>query len=761
MFHASQQEPRRTIEHDVAECNAARPGDGLRHRAGRRGQAIPRRRLPLGPALPLGGCEALEPRSLMSVTPPVVRPLAPSAGPAPAAMLPAESIDGTGNNAAHPTWGAVGADLLRLSPAAYGDGIATPSGADRPSARLVSNLLAASPAGGVTNDRDFTAFVYAWGQFLDHDMGLTDTATPRERLPIAVPAGDPSFDPAGTGTMTISMSRSAWDPATGTATGSPRQQTNSITAFIDGSQVYGSDAARAAALREFSGGRLRTSAGNLLPFNTAGLGNANDAHVVPDAQLFLAGDVRANENPELIALQTLFVREHNRLAAVAAAKNPGWTDEQLYQHARRLVIAELQKITYDEFLPAILGAGTPAARALQAYGGYRAGVNPGIATEFSTAGFRLGHSMLGEDIQFLDDSGNPVRDELRLKDAFFDPRSVSQAGIEPLLKYLASDRAQEIDTKVVDDVRDFLFGQPGQGGFDLASLNIQRGRDHGLADYNSVRVAYGLPRLTSFAQISGDPAVQASLRQAYGSVDRIDLWVGGLAERHVPGSSLGETFTRILVDQFSRLRDGDRYWYQNALPADIVKQVKGTSLVDIIRRNTALTNLQPDVFFFRTSIGGTVFADGNRDGRQQPGEPGVPGATLTLVDAAGATVATTRSDTAGGYVFRRLDLGSFRVVVAPPAGAVGPTTTSGTTTSRTVSITRGMDVRDVSIGVPPHAAPAPAAGPRQQPAQPVARPQPSGPTPHELAFAGLAASTTASTTASPGGRPRLVGVPRP
>jgi hypothetical protein len=142
------------------------------------------------------------------------------------------------------------------------------------------------------------------------------------------------------------------------------------------------------------------------------------------------------------------------------------------------------------FLLAKHSPNTPVANALQNYRGYRADVNPGIATEFSTAAFRLGHSMLGEDIQFLDNNGNPIRDDVRLKDAFFDPRSVSEVVIEPLLKYLASDRAQEIDTKVVDDVRNFLFGAPGQGGFDLVSLNIQRGRDHGLADYNTVRVAW-------------------------------------------------------------------------------------------------------------------------------------------------------------------------------------------------------------------------------------------------------------------------------
>jgi poly(3-hydroxybutyrate) depolymerase len=228
------------------------------------------------------GLERLELRSM-----PAALPLGP---PPPAAAGPSievRSFDGTGNNVAHPDWGSTAEQLLRRSVPAYADGISAPSGTDRPSARVVSNLLAANPAGGVINDRDWTAFVYAWGQFLDHDLGLTDTASPRERLSIAVPAGDSSFDPAGSGTMTISMSRSAYDPTTGLGAGNPRQQTNSITAFIDGSQVYGSDATRAAALRTFTGGLMRTSAGGLLPFNTAGLANANDAHRVADSALFL------------------------------------------------------------------------------------------------------------------------------------------------------------------------------------------------------------------------------------------------------------------------------------------------------------------------------------------------------------------------------------------------------------------------------------------------------------------------------------------
>ena len=158
-----------------------------------------------------------------------------------------------------------------------------------------------------------------------------------------MPSGDPYFDPTATGTQTIALNRSQYDPATGTTLGNARQQFNSITAFIDGSQIYGSDPQTAASLRTLSGGRLKTSEGNLLPLDASG-------------SMFMAGDVRVNENIELTAMQTLFVREHNRLAdQFAAAPSSDWTDEQLYQAARRIVIGELQAITYNEFLPALLG----------------------------------------------------------------------------------------------------------------------------------------------------------------------------------------------------------------------------------------------------------------------------------------------------------------------------------------------------------------------------------------------------------------------
>lgn len=510
-------------------------------------------------------------------------------------------LDGNGNNQTNPQWGSVGQPLLRVSPADYGDGISRPAGESRPSPRVISNAFSVNPQDGILNDRDFTAMVYAWGQFLDHDIDLTGSADPKESYPVVVPAGDAWFDPNSTGEMTIFFSRSQYDPATGTSVDNPRQQVNAITAFVDGSQIYGVDPERAAALREFVGGRMKVSEGDLMPFNTEGFENANDAHRVDDAQLFLAGDVRANENPELSSLHILFIREHNRIADEAAQRHPDWTDEELYQFARRVVIAELQKITYDEFLPAFLGE-----NAMPDYRSYQADVNPGIANEFSTAAFRFGHSMLGADIEFLDNDGEEIFDAMDLRDSFFNPVVISDTGIDPLLKYLASDNAQEIDLIVVDDVRNFLFGEPGQGGFDLASLNIQRGRDHGLADYNTVREAYGLERVASFEEITSDEKLQASLAATYGSVDNIDLWIGGLAEDHLPGSSMGETFTAIIIDQFVRLREGDRFWYQSSLPNNLVQQIENTTLADIIRRNTDITKLQENVFFFNEA---TVMID--------------------------------------------------------------------------------------------------------------------------------------------------------
>jgi hypothetical protein len=551
------------------------------------------------------------------------------------------SIDGTGNNPVNPKVGSTGEQLLRIADADYADGILEPAGADRPSARQVSNELAAFD-GETFSDRNLSAFIFIWGQFIDHDFGLTEAAEQGESFDIEIPTGDPLFDPAGSGEAEMTLTRSEFDPSTGTSTANPRQQINRITAFIDGSQVYGSDQVTADRLRTFEGGRLVITDDGLLPLG-------EDGQVI-------AGDVRASENIALTSIQTLFVREHNRLADKIVSTDPSLSDEAIYQQARAIVIGEIQAITYNEFLPALLGP-----QAISRYDGYDANVNPQLATEFSTAAFRFGHSTLNDSVGFFNNDGRDVLDEIELKDAFFTSSLLNDTGIDSVLKYDASVQAQEIDLEVVDSLRNFLFGPPGAGGMDLVALNIQRGRDHGLNNYNSTRMAYGLAPADSFADITSDATLQGKLQSLYGDVNNIDLWVGLMAEDHMRGASVGELTRTIIADQFERLRDGDRFYFENVFNGNELRAIDRTTLAEVIERNTTIEGLQDNVFFMRAEVRGTVTTtvvdptsrrSNRHDSRDSVGSQIVVGITVELLDAVGEVIDTTLTDRHGNYRFR-------------------------------------------------------------------------------------------------------------
>ena len=148
------------------------------------------------------------------------------------------------------------------------------------------------------------SFNWQWGQFIDHDIDLTDGSAD-EPQNIIVPMGDIFFDPEETGKAIIPFNRALFDPNTGTDSSNVRQQENEISSWIDGSMIYGSSDDRAAALRVGPDSPyLKTSDGDLLPFNTDSLSNANGPRAEPES-LFLAGDVRANEQIGLTALHTL------------------------------------------------------------------------------------------------------------------------------------------------------------------------------------------------------------------------------------------------------------------------------------------------------------------------------------------------------------------------------------------------------------------------------------------------------------------------
>jgi peroxidase len=590
-----------------------------------------------------------------------------------------EPIGGTGNNVAHPTWGTAGNDLVRLTPAQYANGYSTPSLPQDPSARLISNIVnnQADPADpsqdiATVNQQSLSDFAYSFGQFMDHDMDLTQGNGAADN--IQVPVGDPIGGPNDT---PLSFNLSQTDPATGTGPGNPAQQVNSVSSYFDLSQIYGSDQATDNALRTFVGGQMKTSPGGLPPLDNstyftaaqlaainASVGGMADDGPLPQSQMFVTGDSRGNENVELTVLQTLFLDNHNRLAAELQKENPTWTDQQLFDAARKLNIAQYQSIIYNEWIPAVLGT-----NALPAYTGYNPNVNASIANEFSTVAFRFGHSLLSGDVERQGNNGQSVAADVPLAEDFFDPNVINGEGqpstVDPVtgltstdigavLKGDADGDAQAEDVQVINEVRDELFNEvvPGVGyGQDLIALDIQRGRVNGIGSYNEVREALGLPAVTSFSQITSNVTVQKELQQAYGNVNNIDAIEGGMAEDPVAGSDVGPLFQAIMVNQFTRLRDGDRFFYLNEsfTPAEQALLNQGNTLTKMIEANTNITNMQSNAFIFQASIGGTVSMNlGSFRGF------GVPGISVELEDTSGDVLATTTTNSRGQYSFNQL-----------------------------------------------------------------------------------------------------------
>ena len=533
---------------------------------------------------------AFIPRSVQRTSRGEERP-APEPSEAGQIAIPGESrtVNGSGNNIANPNWGAADVATIRLLENAYSDGASTPPGAERPSARAISNAIVAQSR-SIINTRGATDYLWQWGQFIDHDIIETPAVDPAEAFDIAVPAGDPHFDPFNTSSETIALNRSLYEEYDGV-----RQQINAISAYLDGSQIYGSDDARAFALRRLDGsGKLKVTEsdhGDLLPYNDGGFDNAPAS----SPTFFLAGDVRANEQVALTAMHTLFVREHNYWAGRYAEMNPQAMGEEIYQFARMIVGAEIQAITYREFLPVLLGR-----NALPEYRGYREEVRADISNSFGAAAFRIGHSMLSPQLLRVDANGDEVEaGHLSLAEAFFDPSLIEEEGIDSILRGLAAQECQELDALLIDEVRNFLFGPPGAGGFDLAALNIQRGRDHGIPDFNSARKGLGLQPIRFMGDLTENEYLADSLNSVYGDLAQVDLWVGALCEDDRPGSMVGDTYQRILVDQFARLRDGDRFYYESALPREMSQMIQEQTLSRIIKRNTGIGNELPDNVFVK------------------------------------------------------------------------------------------------------------------------------------------------------------------
>ena len=446
------------------------------------------------------------------------------------------------------TGGATGAQQDRLAPASYPDGGATMAGADRPNAREISNTVFLQlDANGdfidMPNPGGASSLMWVWGQFLDHDMDQTSTNSSAGTAPVPIPADDPVFTPGGN----LGFTRSDPIAGTGTSVDNPRQYNNDISSYLDSSNIYGSTQARLDALTVPGTAKLRLSGSDTIAFafNDPVFGSGP-----------ITGDGRADENIALLSMHAIFAREHNRIVDVLAQLDPTLSTAELFEGARSRVEAIMQAITYNEFLPVLIGE-----NAIPAYTGFKSGVNPAILLEFSTAIYRLGHTMLSPVIERMNENGTEHSlGNIALRNAFSVRGEVERTGTEAIMRGMSTTFSQDVDTFMVEDVRSFLRGGGGPGQ-DLATLNIQRGRDHGLPTYNDMRVALGLAPKESFSQLTSDPVMAARLAQAYGNdISKLDLWVGGLAENPVGGGMVGETFRAVLIEQFVRLRDGDPFW---------------------------------------------------------------------------------------------------------------------------------------------------------------------------------------------------------
>ncbi|MCI0686598.1 MAG: hypothetical protein L0Y54_05090 [Sporichthyaceae bacterium] len=456
-----------------------------------------------------------------------------------------ESLDGSGNNRANPTWGQAQLPYLRVGPIRYADGINQPVAG--PNVRYVSNRVFNDGHQNLFSERNVTQWAFAWGQFIDHTIGLRLGRAPGD--PNGEIANIPfdSNDPIEEFTNTLGympFERSARAPGTGVTT--PRQQVNTVGSYVDASAVYGDQTTRLEWLRE---GPVDGTLGNnsprlLLPgghlprrdargdpaaappveINGVLLGHPEDATV--------AGDVRSNENLALTGIHTLFAREHNRIVAALPSFLPA---EQRFEIARRVVIAEQQYITYNEFLPA-LGVRLPL------YLGYRPNVNATLGNEFATVGYRA-HSMIhgefemeteasrytpeqlasfedqGIEVAFSDD-GSEVELAVPLNVAFFNPDLVEQLGLGPLMQGLGGEPQYKNDEQIDNQLRSVLFQVPVPGNpecldgpglpecfdgvLDLGAIDIERGRDHGMPSYNQLRQAFGLSPKGSFRAITGE-----------------------------------------------------------------------------------------------------------------------------------------------------------------------------------------------------------------------------------------------------------------
>lgn len=476
------------------------------------------------------------------------------------------------------------------------------------SARRISNIVCQETQSNKHDNKiKLTEFVTFFGQFLDHSIVLTSNDM-EAKVNIPVPNNDRRCDQS-----VIHFNRNIKANRGGIINGRGWVRAiNVLSSAVDLFGVYG-HGELTDNLRSRIDGKLRVSGGvkNLLPINDINKINERSSRmnspkkdVKYRSNYFIAGDSRSNENPQLTAQHVIWLRNHNRWAERLKSDFPEHEgdDEWLFNSARRINQAQFQAVVYNEFLPLMTGKKLPncplQAGKIQCF---NQRVRPGISDLFATAAFRVGHTMVGNKVHRIGKYKNELA-SLELQEAFFPERYLlEKEGIEPYIRGSISNRAQAIDNEIVDALRNHLFDHvKEEEGFDLAAINIQRGRDENLPTYVRIREHFTGQRISSFRQISSNAEVQKRLKTAYyDKVEDVEAWVGLISEDHAPNSPMGGTLRAIWLREFQRLRDGDYYYYQNenVYPPELrdygalwnIIHGNGESMRDIILENTDIT----------------------------------------------------------------------------------------------------------------------------------------------------------------------------
>ncbi|XP_010190709.1 PREDICTED: dual oxidase 1-like, partial [Mesitornis unicolor] len=528
-----------------------------------------------------------------------------------------QRYDGWYNNLLHHSRGSVGARLLRLLPANYADGVYQALQEPRvPNARQLSNAVARGPS-GLPSRRNTTVLAVFFGfHVLSEILGTEKPGCPAEFLNIHIPSGDPVFDPAGTGDVVLPFQRIQWATGTGQSPNSPREQTNEVTGWLDGSSIYGSSHSWSDALRSFSRGQLASGPSGRLPRETDGrvpMWKALDPSTGQGGPqgIYDLGSAWGNENRFLQAESIAWFRYHNHQAMVLAQEHPTWSDEDLFQYTRKNVIATFQSIVMYEWLPTLLGRPVPE------YKGYQQHLDPSLSPEFVAAARQFLATMMPPGVymrapmcQFQNvSSPSGSFPAVRLCNSYWSRESTRQqqaedVDVDNLLLGMSSQIAEREDNIVVEDLQDYWYGPLKYSRTDYVASWLQRGRDLGLPTYNQARERFGLEPLQNWSdfaphleRVSGQVLEVAALYA--NNTAGLELLPGGMMEVN------GSLFSAIILDQFVRLRDGDRFWFENTrnglFTVEEVRKIRSTTFHDVLVAVTHAnsTDLQPHVFTWR------------------------------------------------------------------------------------------------------------------------------------------------------------------